>query len=176
MLAIALAFLTGHCVIHSLPGLPDLVWLPVIVLALCVILVGGRLAARQPGHLSIRKVSTAAALGLLWAWGHASLRLADDLQPALEGQDLVVRGLIASLPDSSTDPQFVVEVVAAPVEIPTRLRLTWYRAPSTPQPGEQWQLTVRLKRRNGFANPGGFDYEGLFVSRRYRRHRLRARR
>jgi competence protein ComEC len=27
-------------------------------------------------------------------------------------------------------------------------------------PGEVWQFVVRLKRRNGFANPGGFDYEG----------------
>lgn len=159
MLAIALAFLAGHCVIHSLSSLPELAWLPVIVLALCVILVGERLAPRPPADFSIGKVSTAAALGLLWAWGHAAVRLADDLQPALEGQDLVVRGFIASLPDSSVDPQFVLEVVAADVEVPARLRLTWYRALSTPQPGEQWQLTVRLKRRNGFANPGGFDYE-----------------
>ncbi len=52
------------------------------------------------------------------------------------------------------------DVIDAAADVPQRLRLTWYRAPSTPQPGEQWQLTVRLKRRNGFANPGGFDYEG----------------
>lgn len=160
MLAIALAFLAGHCVIHSLPKLPDPAWLAVIVLALSIVLVAGRLAARTPGDFSIRKVSTAAALGVLWAWGHAAVRLADDLPPALEGQDLAVRGFVASLPDSSVDPQFVFEVVAAAPEIPARLRLTWYRAPTTPQPGEQWQLTVRLKRRNGFANPGGFDYEG----------------
>jgi competence protein ComEC len=31
--------------------------------------------------------------------------------------------------------------------------------------GEAWQLLVRLKRRNGFSNPGGFDYEAqLFRS------------
>lgn len=160
MLAIALAFLAGHCVIHSLPRLPDLGWLTVIVLALSLVLVGGELAARKSRDFSIRKVSTAAALGVLWAWGHAAMRLADDLPAALEGQDLAVRGFIASLADASVDPQFVFEVLAAAPEVPTRLRLTWYDAPTTPQPGEQWQLTVRLKRRNGFANPGGFDYEG----------------
>ena len=160
MPSIALAFLAGHCVIHSLPRLPAVAWLTVIVLALSMVLVGGRLAARRPADCSIHKVAMAAALGVLWAWGHATLRLADDLPPAFEGQDLTVRGFVASLPDSSVDPQFVFEVVAAAPEVPTRLRLTWYRAPVTPRPGEQWQLTVRLKRRSGFANPGGFDYEG----------------
>jgi competence protein ComEC len=28
-----------------------------------------------------------------------------------------------------------------------------------PRAGELWQLVVRLKRRNGFANPGGTDHE-----------------
>lgn len=161
MAAIALAFLFGHCVIHGLPKLPDLAWLTVVVLALSMVLVGRRLAARRPGDFSIPLTSTALLLGVLWAWGHAALRIADDLPPALEGQDLTVRGFIASLPDSGVDPQFVFEVVGAAPEFPKRLRLTWYRAPATPQPGEQWQLTVRLKRRNGFANPGGFDYEGF---------------
>ncbi|MDY6949718.1 MAG: ComEC/Rec2 family competence protein, partial [Pseudomonadota bacterium] len=160
MLAIALAFLAGHCVIHSLPRLPDAAWLTVIILAVSSVLVGERLAARKAVDFGIRKVALAAALGLLWAWGNAALRLADDLPPALEGQDLVVTGFVASLPDSGVDPQFVLEVVGAAPEVPTRLRLTWYRAPTMPQPGEQWQLTVRLKRRSGFANPGGFDYEG----------------
>ena len=66
-------------------------------------------------------------------------------------------------------------------QLPTRLALTWYdqgswranddELPSTagvpsrivPAPaihaGERWQLTVRLKRPHGNANPAGFDYE-----------------
>ena len=32
-------------------------------------------------------------------------------------------------------------------------------AAHAPQAGELWQLVVRLKRRNGFANPGGVDHE-----------------
>lgn len=158
--AIALGFLAGHCLIHSLPRLPALAWLVVVVLAVSVLLVGRHRAAGRVGGSSIATALLAAALGVVWAWGHAAHRLADDLRPALEGRDLTVRGFIASLPDSSVDPQFVFDVVDAAAGVPVRLRLTWYRAPSTPRPGEQWQLTVRLKRRNGFANPGGFDYEG----------------
>jgi competence protein ComEC len=160
MVAVALAFLTGHCVIHSLPRLPDLSWLALVVVVVCAVLAARALASRWPGGPSIRRALLAAAFGLLWAWGHAAMRIADDLPAALEGKEMTVRGFVASLPDSDVDPQFVFEVLAAAPGVPKRLRLTWYRASTTPQPGEQWQLTVRLKRRNGFANPGGFDYEG----------------
>ncbi|MBL8266629.1 DNA internalization-related competence protein ComEC/Rec2 [Steroidobacter sp.] len=159
--AIAPAFLAGHCLIHSLPRLPGLVWLWAIAIAVSALLVGGHLARRRWRDVSIDTVLTAALFGVLWAWGHAAARLADDLPPELEGQDIAVRGWVASLPDSSADPQFVFDIDAAVPGVPTRVRLTWYRAPTPPQPGEQWRLTVRLKRRNGFANPGGFDYEGF---------------
>lgn len=158
--AIALAFLAGHCAVHSLSQLPGRAGLTILVLALMITLASRRFAARWGGGTAIRTAMMAALLGVSWAWGHAALRLANDLPAALEGQDLIVRGFIASLPDSSVDPQFVFEVADAAPGISTRLSLTWYRAPQTPQPGEHWQLTVRLKRRSGFANPGGFDYEG----------------
>lgn len=163
--AIAWAFLAGHCVIHGLPRLyvpsgPG--WLGVAcgVLVVGIALSGRRLAARRPGRFDVGAVIVAVLLGALWAWAHAVARLADDLPVGLEGKDIVVRGFIASLPDSQTDSQFVFDVVDAPAQVPSRLRLTWYRASVTPWPGEQWQFTVRLKRRNGFVNPGGFDYEG----------------
>jgi competence protein ComEC len=164
MVAIALAFLAGHCLIHSLPALPDRGWLMFLTGALPMLLAARRLAARKGGWCSAGNVIIPATLSLLagasWAWMHAAARLADDLPPALEGRDVVVRGFIASLPDSGVDPQFVFDVVSAAPEVPRRLHLTWYRAPASPQAGEHWLLTVRLKRRNGFANPGGFDYEG----------------
>jgi len=158
--AIALGFLAGHCLIHSLPELPSLAWLAVIVLAVSVLMIGRRRVALRQGNFAIASTLLACLLGILWSWGHAAWRLAEDLSPALEGKDLRVRGFIASLPDAKVDPQFVFEVSESAADVPKRIRLTWYRAPAPPQPGEQWQFTVRLKRRNGFANPGGFDYEG----------------
>ena len=149
--AVALAFLAGHCFVHAWPRLPPFHWTLLVAAAVVVALTYGK----RPMHWL-----AAASCGMLWAWSHAAVRLADDLPAALEGQDLLLRGFIASLPDSNDDPQFVFAVADAPPGVPSRVRLTWYRAPSAPGVGEGWQLMIRLKRRNGFANPGGFDYEG----------------
>lgn len=150
MLRIGIAFLLGHCCIHALAALPA--WHPWAAV-LCGLLL-----------LSILlRSSTAAAilLGVVWAWGNAAARLSDDLPPALEGKDLLVRGYIAALPDASSgDPQFELDVAAAEPQVPDRIRLAWYDSVAQPNAGELWQFVVRLKRRNGFANPGGFDYEG----------------
>src|SRR5690606_28733003 len=86
MVAIALAFLTGHCVIHGLPRLPDLTWLALVLVASCAVLFARPFAAGRPCVSSMRKVLLAAAFGLLWAWGHAAMRVADDLPAALEGR------------------------------------------------------------------------------------------
>lgn len=151
MIPIALAFFGGHCVLHGMPHLPAAGWGGVLLAAVLTAL----LIDKRWAHWF-----AALLLGVAWAWGNAAVRLATDLPTTLEGQDLLVRGRIASLPDSGPDPQFVMNVSAAPMGVPPRLRVTWYRAPVSPQPGELWQLQVRLKRRSGFANPGGFDYEG----------------
>ena len=39
-----------------------------------------------------------------------------------------------------------------------RLRLSWYQHAPLMQPGQQWQLAVRLKRPRGLVNPGGMYY------------------
>jgi competence protein ComEC len=151
MSAIALAFLAGHCFVHLWPRLPALHW-AVLIVSVVVLALTSR---QRPLYWLC-----AALCGVVWAWSHATIRMAGDLPGELEGHDLLLRGFIASLPDAGTDPQFVFDVVKGEPGVPSRVRLTWYRAPTRPQAGEQWQLLVRLKRRNGFANPGGFDYEG----------------
>lgn len=152
MLRIGLALLAGHGCIHSLAALPAAqpwAWILVALLALFALLRS--------------RLGVVFLLGIAWAWLHAAVRLADDLPTALEGADLVVHGRVASLPGSASDqadPQFEFDVTAAPRGVPGRIRLTWYDSGLRLLPGESWQLVVRLKRRNGFANPGGFDYEG----------------
>lgn len=110
----------------------------------------------------------------------ASARLAEVLSPALEGADLDVTGVIASLPQRSPSGlRFGFEVEAAalrgqPVRLPGRLALGWYRgqhadaALSVAPPGgrrdelragQRWQFTLRLRRPHGNLNPHGFDYE-----------------
>lgn len=159
MLRKGIAFLLGNCGIHCLPALPAASMSGVGVLASCGLLA---LAAsvRFEARRAVLVPLFAFLLGVGWAWGNAAARLADDLPTALEGEDLLVAGYIASLPDTiDADPQFDLDV-SAPSAVPKRIRLSWYDSIAQPRVGELWQFVVRLKRRNGFANPGGFDYEG----------------
>ena len=46
------------------------------------------------------------------------------------------------------------------VESPGQVRLSWYGSFTELKAGDQWRVSIRLKRPSGFMNPGGFDYEG----------------
>ena len=109
-------------------------------------------------------------LGFSFASWRAEIRLADELPSALEGQDIELIGVVASLPQDfshGTRFEFTVETPLTVTNgIPQRIMLSWYQgradAPSEKRvikPGERWQMTVRLKRPHGNANPHGFDYE-----------------
>lgn len=140
----------------------------------------------------------AAALPLVW-WGRrrllpmllallalafaatgwrAQARLDERLPAALEGRDLQLTGVVASLPRAdaqSTRFEFDVESAgwspagdpagapAPPPAVPPKVSLGWYHGEDATVPslraGQRWQLTVRLKRPHGPRNPGGFDVE-----------------
>ncbi len=110
-------------------------------------------------------------MGFYWAASMAATALAPALAPALEGKDLVLQGTVADLPnqfEGGVRFQFLVERATAvggkealadqPLQVPPKVVLAWYGGP-TILPGERWQLTVRLQRPHGNANPNGFDYE-----------------
>ena len=168
---------------------PGLAWVAGVALHL-------HQAALWPLGLSIAAVGLGAAASLIawrWrrafiigmagaallAWGasgwRASLVLADALPPALEGRDLTVTGVIASLPQrSASGLRFRFDVEGAqrgsePVHIPALLALGWYAgfhedaALSQPRgelrAGQRWRFTLRLRQPHGNLNPHGFDYE-----------------
>src|SRR5262245_56568849 len=109
MWRIGLAFLLGHCCIHALARLPRPAWSVVLLLTLAVAV---RLRSRLPA---------AFLLGLAWAWLHGAIRIEDDLPTVLEGQTLLVRGYVASLPDQTgTDSQFLLDVSDAAPGVPPR--------------------------------------------------------
>lgn len=134
--------------------------------------------ARVAGALGLAAVMLA---GYGYAAWRAELRLADGLDPALEGRDLNLSGVIASLPDDNGDGvRFVFEVDAGvenTLRVPHQIWLSWYRTSAfgrTAQvgrevpdlvPGERWRLPVRLKLPHGAAVPGGFDYEAWLLAR-----------
>ncbi len=112
-----------------------------------------------------------AALALGSTGWRASDRLADALPPALQGQDLVVTGVVSELPRAGTQGlRFVFDVDGASlqgqrVRVPARLSLGWYRNPGDAAPlpdlraGQRWRLPVRLRPPHGTLNPHGFDLE-----------------
>ena len=115
----------------------------------------------------------AAALGACWAALFAHLALADALPREQEGKDVAIFATVDSLPhefDGGSRFNLRVEQVLTPgVTVPRKIAVSWYGQPPTPghsetvQPGERWQLVVRLQRPHGNANPYGFDYEAWLL-------------
>lgn len=159
MIPIALAIVVGCLGLQWLPTLPSpyTLWLLVpVTLALT--------------WYPFSRVLAACLVGFVWAWWCADQRLENDLPIAIEGQDLIIQGAIASLPErDGRATRFLFSMQPSHQNHPEiafagRLRLSWFDAPAL-QAGQGWQLRVRLKRRQGFNNPGGFDYAGwLFHS------------
>lgn len=110
------------------------------------------------------------------------------LDPAIEGRDLQVTGVITQMPQHNEGgTRFRLDVESArwaderagtPVRIPARIALGWYhddiglwgrasqassaasKGEAVPlHAGERWRLTVRLKAPHGNLNPHGFDNE-----------------
>ena len=155
---------------------------PVAALALAGVLLAGFAGclhrARRPGAAwagAVAGVAAAALLGFASTHPRAALRLADALPAALEGQDLLLRGTVASLPrEGLQGVRFEFEVEAAwhrgqPVRVPRRVSLGWWRGleadamlaapPQAVRAGQRWQFTARLARPHGALNPHGFDLE-----------------
>lgn len=116
---------------------------------------------------------------VFWAALWAQVRLADDLPSAWEGQDIAVIGVVTEMPQLTRQSmrfRFEVERVLTPdAAVPAHVQLSWYRDGRRDEgnlpritAGERWQLTVRLKRPHGSANPHVPDYEARLFERNVR--------
>lgn len=115
-------------------------------------------------------VASALALAFAQAGWRAHARLAGALPAALEGADLRVTGVIATLPvHGAAGQRFGFDVESAhtvdgdPLRVPRRIALGWYHDADAAAPelraGDRWRFVVRLRRPHGARNPHGFDYE-----------------
>jgi competence protein ComEC len=168
MRIVILGFVCGAAALQTQAALPAQ---PGIALA-CALACLALIAAR-PGPVVARSLMKGAAggvLGFSWAALLATLALAPQLPKEQEGRDITLTGTISSLPyrfDQGVRFNFAVEKWDGPdARIPPRIALAWYtgfrdahQKVGDVQPGERWQLTVRLQRPHGNANPHGFDYE-----------------
>ncbi len=113
--------------------------------------------------------------GWVWASAYGAWQLAEALPPALEGQDRLLYGRVASLPERlERGLRFVFELdEGVDAALPRRVALSWYygdedmAAGAMPvvHAGERWRLCARLKRPHGYANPGGLDVEAWLFER-----------
>ncbi len=152
----ALAFLAGIFALQQFAQLPDWGW--------CALLLPLGLIAWQ---WRMARWALWLACGFFWALLRAQLMLSSGgLAPEHEGVDLIAEGSIASLPTPTEhDVRFLFDVQSLQLNeqalpVPGRVRLSWRNSSADVRVGDRWRFTVRLKRPNGYMNPGGFDYEG----------------
>jgi len=147
---IALAFIAGASLALDAPLLPS----PATLSALAV----GALAAACAGsRLLAAALAGVVAVGLQ---GHRAL--GEDWPCARDRETLTVVGTIVSPAEQRPgrlDFDLAADAAARSSGVPPRVRVTWYDPEATPRPGESWRLPLRLRCRNGFANPGGFERE-----------------
>ena len=127
----------------------------------------------------IRVCLACALLSFACTGGHA-LWKSPGMDPALEGQDLDLVGVVQAMPqrqDIGWRFRFQVEQAHAVlggqrVQVPEHIQLGWYgqegvsdsgwnvsALPEPVQAGERWRLRARLKAAHGNLNPRGFDHE-----------------
>lgn len=104
-------------------------------------------------------------IGFTWACYNFQASLDTRFPDQYERVDFLASGVIEELPISKNgNIQFyfrVSSVAEEKLSILTgqRLQLSCYRCPLSIRAGEQWQLTLRVKRPHGYASWGSFDYE-----------------
>jgi competence protein ComEC len=176
---LALAWLIGVALHLQQPALWPLASYVAITGAAALLLIAFVAWRRAAMPALFGAILGASALGFSVSGWQASLRLADVLPSALEGCDVVVTGVVATLPQRSpTGLRFRFDVEhAQPVgaavdslrQFPSTLAIGWYSgfhedAALTPpqtelRAGQRWRFTLRLRRPHGNVNPNGFDYE-----------------
>jgi competence protein ComEC len=99
--------------------------------------------------------------------------LSHQLSLSLEGQKIRVQGRVVGLPDNnSLRTSFIFKIDQTYVEgqlndsglANVRVRLSCYRCSYDIKAGQTWRLFVKLKRPNGYASYGAFDYEKFLFS------------
>ena len=170
----SILFAAGIALLQQQAQLPPLAWaavLPPLMLLAWV-------TRKQRWFFPLAVAVCCITAGYFYAAGRAQLRMDDALPSAWEGRDVQIVGVVASLPqpnERSVRFEFDIErVITEGAVVPAHIALTWWGNPSIDgqrgtlpeiKPGERWQLTVRLRRPRGSANPHGFDYEAWLFER-----------
>ena len=172
MRVIALGWLAGLCLLQQQATLPTFTAYVLLLLLFFLFCLAVRWCQRARIVLYFVMALIAA---FMWAAGCAEWRLQQALTPSLEGQELLLTGVVTGLPDpASYGVRFMFQVEQSTlldgksVRIPEHIMLYLYQKRSDQltliRAGERWQFRARLKRPHGNANPYGFDAEAWWLS------------
>ncbi|MCU7926674.1 MAG: DNA internalization-related competence protein ComEC/Rec2 [Candidatus Thiodiazotropha sp. (ex Dulcina madagascariensis)] len=146
-------FVIGATLFHALKELPGLWWLALLLPMVPL----WRHAWLRPWM--------ALFAGAGWSLLFATYMLQQQLPVDRERQDMILDGVIESLPVRQGGlTRFQVRVDrlldsgGGALDL-SRLQLSWFGAGQTLRIGDAWRLKVRLKRPRGMQNPQGHDYE-----------------
>ncbi len=120
--------------------------------------------AAAGGLLMLRHRPALGAFCLGFAWtGFCMARALQQDWPCSQDREAVeVSGEVAApavVRVGRTDFDLDVTQSSTTGAAPARVRVSWYEPPVLPLPGERWHMTLRLRCRNGMANPGAQDRE-----------------
>lgn len=179
MISGIISFLFGILLLQQFSTLPDIQWCWALILIFSL--------AFLPRHFLLSRLTVLFIIGFLWALLRAHWVLDISLLPQLQGKDLLVTGVVASIPlEDKRKRRFEfdierVESNSEKINIPYSLsnlgkvRLSWYLKREKQnknqvklKAGQRWQFWLRLKQPHGFMNPGGFDYEGWLYQKKIR--------
>jgi len=155
MLLLCLCTLTGAYSLAIIPVLPP----PIVFQALLIVTLG---------FLPLEKLRpvTCFLIGFIAIGFSASQQRADQLDDVFQGMSLTFSARIEDFPVADADS---VHFLATPLDredLPRRIRLSWFHPAAIPSIGETWRLHARLRKPRGYANPGGFDFEGWLFRQR----------
>lgn len=172
-----LSFLFGILLLQQFSSLPNIHW--------CWALVSIVVLPFLSYRFRFSRIFIIFVLGFLWALLRAHWVLDVALPDDLQGKDILVTGVIASIPlEDSRKRRFEFDIETFEHNkklLPSigKVRISWYSKHSRGKKkqyrnkvklkaGQRWQLWLRLKQPHGFMNPAGFDYEGWLYSKRIR--------
>ena len=159
----SVSFAAGVLLSQQLPDLPG--WLfSLTSLILLIVLI----ARYQADFADGLKLITWSAIGFFWSVLSAHWQLSDKLPDELIKQPIEIHGEIIDLPEKhGEDWRFNFHVQHASfngqaVDVPEKIRLSWYRTEQELKSGQTWQFQVKLKPPTGLRNFGLFDLEGWY--------------
>ncbi|NHA15232.1 ComEC/Rec2 family competence protein, partial [Thioalkalivibrio sp. XN279] len=89
--------------------------------------------------------------------------LAQRLEPALDGQRLVLVGVVDDLPRREQRRVVLTLRLEQPAELRGRLRLSWFEGQELPAPGERWRFAAKVQRPRGLLNTGSSSRESWLL-------------